>query len=125
MTRVEQIKKAATENPSNFIEGAEWADSHPQSHWISVEDSLPPVGAAVLCYLCKDSDGEERYQIMRRLDDHILVLQDEHRLRICEVVSPRRDENGFQIRAIETEPGVFEDMSPIYWMPLPCPPTKE
>ena len=66
MTREEEIKKQAdiyTDDASNytewsddggwsdtndidlvekaFIEGAKWADSHPKSPWISVEDDLP------------------------------------------------------------------------------------
>lgn len=66
MTREEQIKKQAdiyTDDASNytewsddggwsdtndidlvekaFIEGAKWADKHPKSPWISVEDDLP------------------------------------------------------------------------------------
>ena len=66
MTREEQIKKQAdiyTDDASNytewsddggwsdtndidlvekaFIEGAKWADEHPKSPWISVEDDLP------------------------------------------------------------------------------------
>lgn len=66
MTREEQIKKQAdiyTDDASNytewsddggwsdtndidlvekaFIEGAEWADNHPKSPWISIKDDLP------------------------------------------------------------------------------------
>ena len=56
MTREEEIKIAASkyiENNSldgyvqisdhkdSFIEGAEWADEHQQSPWISVKDDLP------------------------------------------------------------------------------------
>lgn len=56
MTRKEEINIAASryieENTINryitisdhkdsFIEGVEWADNHPKSPWISVEDDLP------------------------------------------------------------------------------------
>ena len=56
MTREEEINIAASryieENTINgyiaisdhkdsFIEGVEWADNHPKSPWISVEDDLP------------------------------------------------------------------------------------
>lgn len=52
MTREEEIYEAAESfcakaNPQllvgdySFIQGAEWADRHPKSPWISVEDDLP------------------------------------------------------------------------------------
>ena len=51
MTREEDIIKASVKwyanvypdyNPSSaFCRGAKWADQHPQSPWISVEDRLP------------------------------------------------------------------------------------
>ena len=52
MTREEEIYEAAESfcaktNPQllvgdySFIQGAEWADKHPKSCWISVEDDLP------------------------------------------------------------------------------------
>ena len=48
---------------SGFIDGAEWADSHPL--WISVEEDLPPYGEQVLAFAEEDPDYEmwwsERY----------------------------------------------------------------
>ena len=56
MTREEEINIAASryieentingyitisDNKDSFIEGVEWADNHPKSPWISVEDDLP------------------------------------------------------------------------------------
>ena len=50
MTREEQLTAAANlyekENDENrdwtsFYEGAEWADEHPKSPWISVKEDLP------------------------------------------------------------------------------------
>ena len=56
MTRKEEIRKAASEYIVNnsideyiqisdckdsFIEGAKWADNHPKSPWINVEEDLP------------------------------------------------------------------------------------
>lgn len=32
---------AISDHKDSFIEGAEWADTHPKSPWISVEDDLP------------------------------------------------------------------------------------
>lgn len=33
-----------------FLEGVRWADAHPQSPWVSVDDYLPPTGKEV--YVC-------------------------------------------------------------------------
>lgn len=32
---------AISDHKDSFIEGADWADAHPKSPWISVNDSLP------------------------------------------------------------------------------------
>ena len=62
MERKEEYQKAAYEyinsdavRPENmqmaygdFINGAKWADAHPQSPWISVEQRLPPIKIRVL-----------------------------------------------------------------------------
>lgn len=52
MTREKQIKQAALERNcdcdfdsndglNGFVEGAQWADEHPKSPWISVEERMP------------------------------------------------------------------------------------
>ena len=48
MTREKEIEKEAYRqedlvnmDAESFIEGAKWADVHPKSPWISVEDDLP------------------------------------------------------------------------------------
>lgn len=48
MTREEQIENVAYKqeelvnmDAESFIEGADWADAHPKSPWISVDDDLP------------------------------------------------------------------------------------
>ena len=48
MTREKEIEKEAYRqeelvnmDAESFIEGAKWADSHPKSPWISVDDDLP------------------------------------------------------------------------------------
>lgn len=33
---------AISDHKDSFIEGAEWADNHPKSPWISVNEKLPP-----------------------------------------------------------------------------------
>ena len=53
MTREEQIFEVAerhseyeydeTTYSNGFIDGAKWADSHPKSPWISVNEKLPPI----------------------------------------------------------------------------------
>ena len=74
MTREEEIKFAANEDIlyrdsvvaiDRFIAGAEWADEHPKSPWISVEDRLPEYGELVLAVIegevclceCATDDG--------------------------------------------------------------------
>ena len=54
MTREEEIKISALDyvrlshricpDEQSFFDGAEWADKHPQSPWISVKDRLPTKG---------------------------------------------------------------------------------
>lgn len=48
MTREEQIEKVAYKqkelvniDTESFIKGAKWADNHPKSPWISVNEKLP------------------------------------------------------------------------------------
>lgn len=64
MTREQQIKQAAFERNcesdfdsndgrNGFVEGAQWADEHPKSPWISVEDRLPELDKEVIV-LAKD-----------------------------------------------------------------------
>lgn len=52
MTRKQQIEQAwlhgDAENLTSFRMGAEWADAHPISPWISVEQRLPPIKIRVL-----------------------------------------------------------------------------
>lgn len=59
MTREKQIKQAALERNcdgdfdsndglNGFVEGAHWADEHPKSPWISVEERLPEITYPIL-----------------------------------------------------------------------------
>ena len=50
MTREKEIEKEAYRqeelvnmDAESFIEGAKWADTHPKSSWISVNEKLPPI----------------------------------------------------------------------------------
>ena len=90
MTREEQIKKQAdiyTDDASNytewsddggwsdtndidlvekaFIEGAKWADEHPKSPWISVEDDLPCNHAE----LCEDDSYTKKVLVTLSWED--------------------------------------------------------
>lgn len=40
-----------------FEKGAEWADEHPKSPWIAVEDNLPEIGEAVFIRTSKSTYG--------------------------------------------------------------------
>jgi len=73
MTREQQIEKAATaksrgETPyyyEAFVEGAKWADEHPQDPWISIEDARPALLEFVL--YC-DEDGEYYTEVPQNED---------------------------------------------------------
>ena len=90
MTREEQIKKQAdiyTDDASNytewsddggwsdtndidlvekaFIEGAEWADNHPKSPWISVDEDLP-CNHEELIFLGGLIEGSETIEVFAR-----------------------------------------------------------
>ena len=100
MIREEQIKKQAdiyTDDASNytewsddggwsdtndidlvekaFIEGAKWADEHPKSPWISVEDDLP----------CNHSDLVLTYNGTPFSTKRVLVMTDIRTLFLCEM----------------------------------------
>lgn len=82
MTRAEEIREAAFKyaakeyrrccdedkaiSRKDFIAGAEWADAHPRSPWISVEDRLPDkinkfMSETVLCRYTRG--GKEYYHV--------------------------------------------------------------
>lgn len=42
---------------ASFEAGAEWADEHPKSPWIAVEDKLPEIGQAVFIRTSKSNYG--------------------------------------------------------------------
>lgn len=67
MTREEEIKISALDyvrlshricpDEQSFFDGAEWADKHPQSPWISVKDSPPYQYEELVCSIMKSGDG--------------------------------------------------------------------
>ena len=87
MTREEEINitalryieensiNAISSNKDSFIEGAKWADSHPKSPWISVEDDLP----------CNHSDLVLTYNDIPFSTKRVLVMTDIHTLFLCDM----------------------------------------
>ena len=103
MTREEQYIEAANpyiDDPLRylgFVDGAEWADSHP--HWISVEDELPP----------KESEYD---------DDSIVVLVTDGNGVYKGLY--RRDE--YLSGWFTCDLWALDNIT--HWMPLPAPPEK-
>lgn len=73
MTRKQQIREASTEwclrqprieawMDMAFEQGAQWADTHPQSPWISVSDQLPQqYKPVVVLFYNRAIDGSKEY----------------------------------------------------------------
>lgn len=53
---------AISDHKDSFIEGAEWADTHPKSPWISVEDDLP-CNHEELLYQKEIIEGTETFNV--------------------------------------------------------------
>ena len=123
MTREEQIKKQAdiyTDDASNytewsddggwsdtndidlvekaFIEGAKWADSHPKSPWISVEDDLP-------------CNHEELIVDDELLDKHTKPVICNKSYGICCV--------GIMIYSVDRNAWHWVSEKPTHWFPIP------
>ena len=58
-----------------FYQGAKWADKHPKSPWISVNDDLP----------CNHSDLVLTYNGIPFSTKRVLVMTDVHTLFLCEM----------------------------------------
>ena len=70
MTREEEIAIASCAYGSrgssiDFTVGAKWADSHPKSPWISVEDDLPCNHEELICWPEID-EGTETVEVFAR-----------------------------------------------------------
>ena len=123
MTREEQIKKQAdiyTDDASNytewsddggwsdtndidlvekaFIEGAKWADEHPKSPWISVEDDLP-------------CNHEELLDLLKT--EFVITLN-----------SRKRVEINYMIDGLNGWKWAVEKSNILYWFPIPEPPKE-
>ena len=105
MTREEQYIEAANpyiDDPLRylgFMDGAEWADSHPR--WISVEDELPKKEIQVLCH---------GYDRRCKLGKGYMFTS----CRVDKANYYRRDGNGFIVTGV---PSAFSRVT--HWMPLP------
>ena len=67
-----------SDHRDSFIEGAEWADTHPMTPWISVEDDLP-------------CNHEEMYHMSESLicTDRVLTLVDNVPVIMCMVFNEK------------------------------------
>lgn len=90
---------------TGFEGGVKWADEHPKSPWISVDDDLP----------CNHSDLVLTYKGIRFSTKRILVMTDIHTLFLCEM---KKDDDLGWIWNISTKDKIT------YWMPIPEPPKE-
>lgn len=133
MTREEEIIGAASKYSeyefnecaanNGFIKGAQWADNHPKSPWISVKDKLPPEGEEVLAFNKKwidedfnpngtrigflNGDGEFTSAYWWNYQDSYITINKS----ICE------DDKDFYENHID-------NTEPEYWMPIPKSPKE-
>ena len=108
MTREEQIAIASCAYGSrgssiDFTVGAKWADSHPKSPWISVDEDLP----------CNHSDLVLTYNNISFSTKRVLVMTDIHTLFLCEM---KKDNDRGWIWNYSTKDKI------VYWFPIPEPP---
>ena len=88
-----------------FEEGAEWADNHPKSPWISVKDDLP----------CNHSDLVLTYNDIPFSTKRVLVMTDIHTLFLCDM---KKDNGRGWIWNYLTKDKIT------HWMPIPEPPKE-
>ena len=82
-----------------FYQGAKWADKHPKSPWISVNDDLP----------CNHSDLVLTYNGIPFSTKRVLVMTDVHTLFLCEM---KQDDRGW-IWNYSTKATIT------HWFPIP------
>ena len=82
-----------------FYQGAKWADKHPKSPWISVNDDLP----------CNHSDLVLTYNGIPFSTKRVLVMTDVHTLFLCEM---KKDDCGW-IWNYSTKDKIT------HWLPIP------
>ena len=105
MTREEQIAIASCAYGSrgssiDFTVGAKWADSHPKSPWISVDEDLP----------CNHSDLVLTYNNISFSTKRVLVMTDIHTLFLCEM---KEDDDRGWIWNYSTKDKIT------HWFPIP------
>ena len=82
-----------------FYQGAKWADKHPKSPWISVNDDLP----------CNHSDLVLTYNGIPFSTKRVLVMTEAHTLFLCEM---KKDDRGW-IWNYSTKDKIT------HWFPIP------
>ena len=82
-----------------FYQGAKWADKHPKSPWISVNDDLP----------CNHGDLVLTYNGIPFSTKRVLVMTDVHTLFLCEM---KKDDRGW-IWNYSTKDKIT------HWFPIP------
>ena len=90
---------------TGFEAGVKWADTHPKSLWISVEDDLP----------CNHSDLVLTYNNIPFSTKRVLVITDNHTLFLCEM---KKDDDRGWIWNYSTKDKIK------HWMPIPEPPKE-
>ena len=85
---------------SGFEAGVKWADSHPKSPWISVDEDLP----------CNHSDLVLTYNKIPFSTKRVLVMTDIHTLFLCEM---KEDDDRGWIWNYSTKDKIT------HWMPIP------
>ena len=90
---------------TGFEDGVKWADSHPKSPWISVDDDLP----------CNHSDLVLAYNDIPFSTKRVLVMTDIHTLFLCEM---KKDDDRGWVWNYSTKDKIT------HWMPIPEPPKE-
>ena len=85
---------------TGFESGIKWADEHPKSPWISVDEDLP----------CNHSDLVLTYNKIPFSTKRVLVMTDIHTLFLCEM---KEDDDRGWIWNYSTKDKI------IHWMPIP------
>ena len=90
---------------TGFEGGVKWADSHPKSRWISVDEDLP----------CNHSDLVLTYNDIPFSTKRVLVMTDIHTLFLCDM---KKDNGRGWIWNYLTKDKIT------HWMPIPKPPKE-
>ena len=90
---------------TGFESGVKWADSHPKSPWISVDEDLP----------CNHSDLVLTYNDIPFSTKRVLVMTDIHTLFLCDM---KKDNNRGWIWNYSTKDKIT------HWFPIPEPPKE-